>query len=72
MEAIIYSNPQHVQRLIDLYMPLRQAWKQVELESSAGQLQVSDPAQQAGNQSTSESNPAGSTAAEMPRTQWNA
>jgi flagellar protein FliS len=40
-EANIQSNPEQLQKLIELYLPLRQAWKQVEQEADAGKLQIS-------------------------------
>ena len=79
LEANIHSDAPHIQRLIDLYLPLRQAWKQVEREVCAVKPQ-------AGNGSeTAEQRPAGQTApandpsgtartsdSETPHVQWNA
>jgi flagellar protein FliS len=37
-EANIHGTPEQMQRLIDMYLPLRQAWKQVELDASIGRI----------------------------------
>lgn len=37
-EANVQGKPQQIQKLIDMYLPLRQAWKQVERDASAGRL----------------------------------
>lgn len=43
VEANIQPNAQQLQKLIDLYAPLRQAWKQVEQEVSAGKPSANAP-----------------------------
>ena len=53
IEANIHSNPLHVQRLIDLYMPLRQAWIQVEHEAAAGKVPVHAPVKRTPDQTVS-------------------
>jgi flagellar secretion chaperone FliS len=72
IEANIHSNPLHVQRLIDLYMPLRQAWIQVEHEATTGKLPASVPSQQGASQTPSASNPSGTATSETPQSQWSA
>lgn len=37
-EANIKARPEQLQKLIDLFLPMRQAWKQVEREASMGKL----------------------------------
>jgi flagellar protein FliS len=41
IEANTHGKPEHVHKLVDLYLPLRQAWKQVELEASTGKADTS-------------------------------
>jgi len=43
VEANLHSKPEQIQRLIELYVPLRQAWKQVEEEMAQGASQADAP-----------------------------
>ena|ERR1700733_2697520 len=43
VEANLHSKPEQMQRLIELYVPLRQAWKQVEEEMSQSSSDVARP-----------------------------
>ncbi len=79
LEANVHSDAPHIQKLIDLYLPLRQAWKQVEREVCAGKVQASSglgPAEQRpAGQTAPASDPSGSAKtadSEMPHAQWNA
>jgi flagellar protein FliS len=71
-EANIRSNPEQLQKLIELYMPLRQAWKQVEQEADAGKLRGMDPADSAINPNVSTDQPSGNGSLEASGIHWNA
>lgn len=71
-EANIRSNPEQLQKLIELYMPLRQAWKQVEQEADAGKLGGMDPAGSANTQTVSTDQPSGNSSLEASGIHWNA
>lgn len=71
-EANIRSNPEHLQKLIELYMPLRQAWKQVEEEADAGKLQLAGPADANSKLNVSASQPSGNGSLDAPNAHWNA
>src|SRR3984957_10599090 len=43
VEANLHSKPEQMQRLIELYVPLRQAWKQVEEEMAQGASKADAP-----------------------------
>lgn len=79
LEANLHADAPHIQRLIDLFLPLCQAWKQVEREVCAVKLQTG------GGSGTTEQGPAGLTISandpsgtarnadsEIPRAQWSA
>ena len=72
MEANLHSSPEHVQKLIELYLPLRQAWKQVEDEASAGKLQITTPTGAGSNQAASTGKPSGNASPDVPNTRWSA
>jgi flagellar protein FliS len=72
VEANIHSTEQHIQRLVDLYMPLRQAWKQVELEASAGKLKTGALADPAINQTASAGGSSTNPPSDTPNTHWDA
>jgi flagellar protein FliS len=64
--------PAHMQRLIDLYMPLRQAWRQVERDASIGKLNTGSPALANAGSSAASSEKAATASADTTTTQWNA
>lgn len=71
VEANIHGKPQHIQRLFDLYMPVRQAWKEVERQVSAGTLYGAGQTGREDNKvSTAESS--AESYSESHQTQWSA
>jgi len=71
MEANIRSSPEHVQRLIDLYMPLRQAWKQAEEETFKGNCHGDAPPQNPRPAALANAS-AETSDLDLERAQWNA
>jgi flagellar protein FliS len=71
VDANLHSSPERVQRLIDLYMPLRQAWKQAENETSSGNSQMSRPAENI-KRAASATGPADPSDSDVEHAQWNA
>jgi flagellar protein FliS len=71
IEANLHSKPEHMQRLIELYVPLRQAWKQVETEMAQGGSQGSSPMPKA-IAAHFASAPAESSELDRESAQWNA
>jgi hypothetical protein len=43
VEANLRAKPEQIQRIVDLYLPVRQAWKQVEEEMSRGKSESAVP-----------------------------
>ena len=72
VEANIQGTPQHFQRLIDLYAPVRQAWEQVEREASAGQLNAGIRKRLDANQAATSREQSSTNSSEVPQVQWNA
>ena len=71
VEANVHGKPQHIHRLFDLYMPVRQAWKEVERQATAGAPNGAEQARREDNPaSTGESSTA--SYSESPQTQWSA
>jgi flagellar protein FliS len=71
LDANIHSSHERIQRLIDLYLPLRQAWKQVENETSSGNSLMSRPAENF-KRAASATGPADSADSDVEHTQWSA
>ena len=75
VEANIHSDPQRIQRLIDMYLPLYDAWRHVEQEAAAGKLQFLDHASEAERpvgQIVASSESTGATDLDASRIRWNA
>jgi len=71
VEANLRSKPEHVQRLIELYMPLRQAWKKAADEMTHGNAAVSAPSPNS-VQAAFANAPADASDLDRERAQWNA
>jgi flagellar protein FliS len=71
VEANLHSKPELVQRIIDLYLPLRQAWKQVEEEMSQEKSE-SSLASADSNRVALANPPAETSDLDGERAQWNA
>jgi hypothetical protein len=80
MEANLHSTIPHLQRLVDLYLPVYQAWKQVEQDAYNGKLKFNDDsssdtadAEQPNTRQTVPANePSGATELEVASSQWSA
>jgi flagellar protein FliS len=72
IEANIRSNPDQIQKIIDLYLPLRQAWRQVELEISSGNMTFSAPTENSSVPGEFANAPAKDSDPDQERAQWNA
>jgi flagellar protein FliS len=72
IEANTHGKPEHVHKLVDLYLPLRQAWKQVELESSTAKPNASAKPQVDAHQSASTGEQSKAVSSDNPRAQWSA
>jgi flagellar secretion chaperone FliS len=80
VEANFHAELSHIQRLVELYLPLYHAWRQVEQDAYAGKLQFgensgndsSGPEQPATSQIIPADEPSGAADLDTPRVQWNA
>lgn len=74
VEANIRSEARYIQRLLDLYMPLRQAWRQVEQEAKLGKLGInsSNSSPHTDTPVIPDSGPSGTTDLASPNVRWNA
>jgi flagellar secretion chaperone FliS len=76
MEANIHSDPQRIQKLLDMYLPLYDAWRRVEQEAAAGKLQFvensSDAEQPISGQIVPSNESNGATDLDASRARWNA
>jgi len=71
VDANLHSSPERLQRLVDLYLPLRQAWKQVENETSAGNPQSPSAAENL-RRAASAAAPVESSDSDVEQAQWSA
>jgi flagellar biosynthetic protein FliS len=76
VEANLYSETQRIQKLVDFYLPLYHAWRQVEQDAYAGKLKFDDNADNQQQPATSRIVPASESSAstdpDVPRARWNA
>jgi hypothetical protein len=80
MEANLHSTIPHIQRLVDLYLPVYQAWKQVEQDAYNGKLKFNDDPssdftnseQPTASQAVPANDPSGNADLEAVGSQWSA
>lgn len=70
IEANIRSDARCIQRLLDLYMPVRQAWRQVEEEAKLGKLGIN--LSNSSPHRDTPSGPSSTTDLDSPNVCWNA
>jgi hypothetical protein len=46
VEANLHADPRRIEKLVDLFLPLYRAWRQVEQDAYAGKLQFADDSSQ--------------------------
>jgi len=72
LQANLSSDAASIQKLLDLYTPLRQAWRQVEQEVKAGTLGNASAESLGTAKSAAASSNAGATDSDEPNLRWNA
>jgi flagellar protein FliS len=72
IEANTHGTPPYIQRLLDLYIPLRQAWKQVERDATTGKLNATVQAESDDNKTGKSVDSSSTTLSEEMHSQWSA